>query len=165
MVLLKQRRKRFQKKIEQLRCKEVGSYSQWRWRVFMLRRYFAVVAAVVMIGLLTACSGPSGPGANQAAQTTPTGPVSTTLSTGPVTLDMYIETGFPLPQKLADEFKRQHPNVTFNIRQDQFQVITENGPREMAGPNPPDLIRLPQVVGPAKQGLLLNLDPYYKAYG
>ncbi len=131
----------------------------------MLRRYFAVVVAVVMIGILTACSGPSGPGANQTAQTTTTASVSTTLPTGPVTLNMYIETGFPLPQRLADEFKRQHPNVTFNIRQDQFQVITENGPREMAGPNPPDLIRLPQVVGPAKQGLLLNLDPYYKAYG
>lgn len=114
---------------------------------------------------LNACSGPSGPGANQTAQTASTGPVNTTLPSKPVTLNMYIETGFPLPKTLASEFTRQHPNVTFNIREDQFQVITENGPREMAGPNPPDLIRLPQVVGPAKQGLLLNLDPYYKAYG
>ena len=132
----------------------------------MFRRSCAmVVLAVMMLTVLVACSGPSGPGANQAAQTTATGPVSTTFPSGPVTLDMYIETGFPLPQKLADEFKHQHPNVTFNIRQDQFQVITENGPREMAGPNPPDLIRIPQVVGPAKDKLLLNLDPYYKAYG
>jgi raffinose/stachyose/melibiose transport system substrate-binding protein len=131
----------------------------------MFRRYFAVVAsAVIIFSMLAACSGPSGPGTNQPAQTGSTRPVSTALPTGPVTLNMYIETGFPLPQRLADEFTRQHPNVTFNIRQDQFQVITENGPREMAGPNPPDLIRLPQVVGPAKSGLLLNLDPYYKAY-
>src|SRR5207247_1221138 len=101
----------------------------------MFRRYFAVIAlAVMMLAMLPACSGPTGPGAKQAAQTATTGPVSTTLPTGPVTLDMYIETGFPLPQRLAEEFTRQHPNVTFNIRQDQFQVITENGPREMAGP-------------------------------
>ena len=132
----------------------------------MFKRSCAIVAlAVMVLAVLVACSGPSGPGANQTAQTATTGPVSTTFPSGPVTLDMYIETGFPLPQRLADEFKRQHPNVTFNIRQDQFQVITENGPREMAGPNPPDLIRIPQVVGPAKDKLLLNLDPYYKAYG
>ncbi|HET8844903.1 MAG TPA: extracellular solute-binding protein [Ktedonobacteraceae bacterium] len=131
----------------------------------MFRRYFVVVVAVMIIGILTACSGPSGPGTNQVAQTPAAGPVNTALPTGPVTLDLYIETGFPLPKRLADEFTRQHPNVTFNIREDQFQVITENGPRQMAGSNPPDLVRLPQVVGPAKQGLLLNLDPYYKAYG
>src|SRR5690349_6118731 len=104
--------------------------------LFMFRRYFAMITAVVMIGLLTACSGPSGPGATQAPQTASTGSVNTTLPTGSVTLNMYIETGFPLPKRLADEFTRQHPNVTFNIREDQFQVITENGPRQMAGPTP-----------------------------
>lgn len=83
----------------------------------------------------------------------------------PVTLDFYLETGFDLPDRLAAEFTRQFPQVTFDIRKDQFAVITENGPRVMASGNAPDLIRLPQVVGPAQDGLALNLDPYYEAYG
>lgn len=85
--------------------------------------------------------------------------------TEPVTLDFYLETGFDLPDRLAAEFTRQFPQVTFDIRKDQFAVITENGPRVMASDNAPDLIRLPQVVGPAQDGLILNLDPYYEAYG
>ena len=90
---------------------------------------------------------------------------ATTLPTAPVTLDLYIETGFDLPGRLSEEFTRQYPNVTFDIRRDQFQVITENGPRVMDSDDAPDLIRLPQVVGPAQDGLLLNLDPYFAAYG
>ena len=35
----------------------------------------------------------------------------------------------------------------------------------MASDNAPDLIRIPQLVGPAQDGLLLNLDPYYDAFG
>jgi raffinose/stachyose/melibiose transport system substrate-binding protein len=134
----------------------------------MFKRHFAVAALVViMLGMLAACSGPSGPGAMPAAQpaTTEPGMVSTELTSEPVTLALYIETGFDLPERLADEFTRQHPNVTFNIRKDQFAVITENGPRVMASDNAPDLIRLPQIVGTAQDGLLLNLDPYYAAYG
>jgi ABC-type glycerol-3-phosphate transport system substrate-binding protein len=121
----------------------------------------------MVLVMLAACSGPSGPGANPPAEAPTSAPaeVSTTLTTEPVTLELYIETGFDLPQRLADEFTRQHPNITFNIRRDQFQVITENGPRVMAGDTAPDLIRLPQIVGPANDGLLLNLDPYYAAYG
>jgi ABC-type glycerol-3-phosphate transport system substrate-binding protein len=92
-------------------------------------------------------------------------PPSTTLTTEPVTLDLYIETGFDLPGRLAEEFTRQFPNVTFDIRRDQFEVITENGPRVMTTDDAPDFIRIPQLVGPAQDGLLLNLDPYYEAYG
>jgi len=77
---------------------------------------------------------------------------------------MYIETGFPLPKKLAEEFTRQYPNVTFDIREDQFAVITQNAPRVLAD-SPPDLMRLPQVSDLAEGGLLLNLDPYAKAFG
>ena len=90
---------------------------------------------------------------------------STTLTSDAVTLNLYIETGFDLPERLATEFTAQHPNVTFDIRKDQFAVITENGPRVMASDDAPDMIRIPQVVGPAQDGLLLNLDPYFEAYG
>lgn len=89
----------------------------------------------------------------------------TCAPTDPVTLALYLETGFDLPDRLAAEFTRQFPNVTFDIRKDQFQVITENGPRVMASDNAPDLVRIPQLVGPAQDGLLLNLDPYYEELG
>lgn len=76
-----------------------------------------------------------------------------------MTLEAYIETGFPLPKALMDEFTAQYPNVTFNVREDQFAVITQNAPRVLAD-DPPDLMRLPQVSELAEDGLLLNLDGY-----
>jgi raffinose/stachyose/melibiose transport system substrate-binding protein len=90
---------------------------------------------------------------------------STCIPSAPVTLDLYLETGFDLPDRLAAEFTQQFPNVTFQIRKDQFQVITENGPRVMASGNAPDLVRIPQLVGPAQNGILLDLDPYYETLG
>jgi raffinose/stachyose/melibiose transport system substrate-binding protein len=130
-------------------------------RFSMFTRNIALIAgAVTMLGTPVASYG--------TAQTAATEPVTVSTEcppTEPVTLEMYIETGFDLPERLANEFTRQYPNVTFDIRKDQFQVITENGPRLMASDDAPDLIRIPQVVGPAEDGLLLNLDPYYEAYG
>ncbi|HLJ98548.1 MAG TPA: hypothetical protein VKU39_01435, partial [Streptosporangiaceae bacterium] len=55
------------------------------------------------------------------------------------------------------------PNVTFNIRQDQFAVITQNAPRVLAN-DPPDLMRLPSISDLVKDNLLKNLDPYAKAF-
>ena len=54
--------------------------------------------------------------------------------------------------------------MKFDIREDQFAVITQNAPRVLVD-DPPDLMRLPQVSELAKDGLLLNLDPYAKAFG
>jgi ABC-type glycerol-3-phosphate transport system substrate-binding protein len=82
-----------------------------------------------------------------------------------VTLNFYIESGFPLPEKLAAEFQKQYPNIKIKIREDQFAVLTQNAPRVMASNDAPDLIRLPTIVDSAKDGLLANLDPYAKAYG
>ena len=84
--------------------------------------------------------------------------------TAPVTLTGYFETGFPLPKTLADEFTKQFPNVTWKIREDQFAVITQNAARTLAD-NPPDLMRLPQLSGLAKDGVLKNLDSYATAFG
>ncbi len=117
----------------------------------------AVGTNLVLAGVLSVPAGHRGTARAQDAQP------PTTLTSDPVTLDLYIETGFDLPGRLAEEFTRQYPNVTFEIRRDQFQVITENGPRVMASDDAPDLVRLPQLVGPAQDGLLLNLDPYYAA--
>ncbi|MCR6491964.1 ABC transporter substrate-binding protein [Cellulomonas sp. P24] len=128
------------------------------------------LTATVLVGsvlALAACSSPGG----VAATSTPASTTSATFAggaptcgTAPVTLSTYIETGFPLPKDLTDEFTKQYPNVTFNIREDQFAVITQNAPRVLVD-DPPDLMRLPQVSGLVKDGLLLNLDPYAKAFG
>jgi raffinose/stachyose/melibiose transport system substrate-binding protein len=85
--------------------------------------------------------------------------------TEPIELLAYFETGFTLPQELADEFTKQFPNVTWNIRMDQFANLMAESPRLLSSDNPPDLIRLPSMVDLAKDGLLLNLDPYVTAYG
>lgn len=88
-----------------------------------------------------------------------------TCGTDPVTLNAYFETGFDLPFKLAEEFTKQYPNVTWDIKQDQFANLINATPRLLSGDNPPDLIRLPTMVSFAKQGLLKNLDAYAAALG
>jgi raffinose/stachyose/melibiose transport system substrate-binding protein len=83
----------------------------------------------------------------------------------PIVLNAYFETGFDIPFKLAEEFTKQYPNVTWDIKQDQFANLINVAPRLLAGDNPPDLIRLPTMVSFAKQGLLMNLDGYAKSEG
>ncbi len=85
--------------------------------------------------------------------------------TEPVTLNAYFETGFDIPFKLAEEFTNQFPNVTWDIKQDQFTNLINSTPRLLSGDNPPDLIRLPTMVSFATQGLLKNLDDYAAAFG
>jgi raffinose/stachyose/melibiose transport system substrate-binding protein len=88
-----------------------------------------------------------------------------TCGTEPVRLNAYFETGFDLPFKLSEEFTKQYPNVTWDIKQDQFTNLINATPRLLSGDNPPDLIRLPTMVSFAKEGLLKNLDDYAKAFG
>ena len=76
-----------------------------------------------------------------------------------------LRDGVRYPFKLAEEFTKQFPNVTWNIKQDQFTNLINETPRLLSGDNPPDLIRLPTMVSFAKQGLLKNLDGYAKAFG
>ena len=64
-----------------------------------------------------------------------------------------------------NEFHASTRTVKWKIRQDAFAVITQNAPLVLSGPNPPDLMRLPQVSGLVKDHLLKNLDGYFKAYG
>lgn len=85
--------------------------------------------------------------------------------TDPVTLNAYFETGFELPFKLSEEFTKQYPNVTWDIKQDQFTNLINATPRLLSGDNPPDLIRLPTLVTFARDGQLKNLDEYAAAFG
>ena len=85
--------------------------------------------------------------------------------TDPVVLKATFETGFDLPFKLSEEFTKQFPNVTWDISQDQFANLITSTPLVLASDNPPDLLRLPTMVSFAKDGLLMNLDPYAAAFG
>jgi len=80
-------------------------------------------------------------------------------------LNAYFETGFDLPFKLSEAFTKQYPNVTWDIKQDQFTNLINETPRVLASDNPPDLIRLPTMASFAKEGLLKNLDPYATGFG
>ncbi|WP_328650185.1 extracellular solute-binding protein [Micromonospora sp. NBC_00330] len=127
------------------------------------RRRTVLLASLLAVGMTaTACSAP---GKDRSSTQKSDAAVKTELGADPITLDMYAETGFPLAKALADEFSKQHSNVKFNIREDQFTVIVENAPRVMASDNSPDIIRLPTMVDLVKDDLLKNLDPYFTAYG
>ncbi|MEH0930158.1 ABC transporter substrate-binding protein [Micromonospora sp. CPCC 205558] len=127
------------------------------------RRRTVLLASLLAVGMTaTACSAP---GEDRSSTQKPDAAVKTELGADPITLEMYAETGFPLAKALAEEFSKQHSNVKFNIREDQFTVIVENAPRVMASDNSPDIIRLPTMVDLVKDDLLKNLDPYFTAYG
>jgi raffinose/stachyose/melibiose transport system substrate-binding protein len=128
------------------------------------RRPLLTAIAVAALVAGAACSAP---GSDSGADTSNTGAAPSaapTCGAQPVTMKAYFETGFPLPKSLTDEFTKQFPNVTWDIREDQFAVITQNAPRVLAD-DPPDLMRLPQVSELAKDGLLKNLDGYAQAFG
>jgi raffinose/stachyose/melibiose transport system substrate-binding protein len=124
--------------------------------------------AATQVPATTAAPAPTQAPATTAAPAATQAPATTggpTCGTQPVTLNATFETGFDLPFKLSDEFKKEYPNVTWNISQDQFANLINSTPRLLAGDNPPDLIRLPTLVSFAKDGLLKNLDDYAKAFG
>src|SRR3954470_2605355 len=113
----------------------------------------ALIAAVVAASVV-----PASASVRTGAAATPS------CGTAKVTMNAYVETGFPDPIDLMNLFHKQHPNVTWKIRQDAFATITQNAPLVLNGPNPPDIMRLPQVSGLVKDHLLKNLDGYFKAF-
>jgi raffinose/stachyose/melibiose transport system substrate-binding protein len=125
--------------------------------------------------LVAACAGPgavstgaASSASNAGASTAPStsaAAVGPNCGTAPVKLNAYFETGFDLPFKLSEEFTKQFPNVTWDIKQDQFTNLMSATPRLLSGDNPPDLIRLPSMVTLVKDGLLKNLDEYVTAFG
>ncbi|HEU5161193.1 MAG TPA: extracellular solute-binding protein [Streptosporangiaceae bacterium] len=129
-------------------------------RRFRARRRGAMLAAVVL------AAGCGGPGNDEAAPNATGTSVAAapTCGTAPITMDAYFETGFPMPKALTTEFSKQYRNVKWDVREDQFAVITQNAPRVLAD-DPPDLMRLPQVSELVKDNLLKNLDGYAKAFG
>jgi raffinose/stachyose/melibiose transport system substrate-binding protein len=133
-----------------------------RRRRGLIRMLAALGAAVLLlsVAVVVATVVPAS-ASNNAAHPT----LAKACGTKPVTMNAYIETGFQVPISLMNEFHRQFPSVKWKIRQDAFAVITQNAPLVLSGPNPPDIMRLPQVSGLVKDHLLKNLDGYFKAYG
>ncbi|MGA5302056.1 ABC transporter substrate-binding protein [Nucisporomicrobium flavum] len=129
-----------------------------------IRRPLRAALTVSLFAGLAACSAPGSDTPSEGANASAAPVTAATCGTQPVTLRGYFETGFPLPKNLADEFSRQFPNVKWDIREDQFAVITQNAPRVLAD-DPPDLMRLPQVSELVKDGVLKNLDGYAQAFG
>lgn len=123
-----------------------------------------VLLGVTSVALTLAACAPPGGSAAPSASAAPNGGEAATCGDEDVVLKGYFETGFPLPSALAEEFTRQYPNVTFDIREDQFAIITQNAPRVLQD-SPPDLMRLPQMSELATDGLLLDLDPYAEGFG
>jgi raffinose/stachyose/melibiose transport system substrate-binding protein len=127
-----------------------------------------LLAVWCLAALAVAAGGPRGAvraatlSAIAAAPASPT--FQSACGTKPVTMEGYFETGFPDIVKLTQEFTRQYPNVTWHVRLDQFAIITQNAPLTLSGPNPPDLMRLPQLSGLVHDRLLKNLDGYFKQY-
>ena len=132
-----------------------------------------VAGAAALAMTLAACSAPgssTAPSSSDApsgdtTQDAPAG-VSTELTSEDVELDLYLESGFTGQfDALQEEFTKQFPNVTFKVRADSFQNLAQNAIRIMSSPDAPDLMRFPTVQSAAKDGILLNLDPYAEAYG
>ncbi|SNY69896.1 ABC transporter substrate-binding protein [Paractinoplanes atraurantiacus] len=127
-------------------------------------RFVRAALASSAVVAVAACSAPGGSSGTDNANASAAPVTSATCGTEPITLKGYFETGFPLPKELSTEFSKQFPNVKFDIREDQFAVITQNAPRVLAD-DPPDLMRLPQVSELVKDGLLKNLDGYAQVFG
>ena len=85
-------------------------------------------AVALLVAAVTASVG----GAPVAGQSSPAPSGASTApscGTDPVELLAYFETGFTLLGDLANEFSRQFPNVTWNIRQDQFTNLMQETSR------------------------------------
>lgn len=138
-----------------------------------------LAVTLLLVSLVAACASPGAVTPSPTAAATPTAeapsataetPSASTATTpgcgtDPVVLNAYFETGFDIPFKLSEEFTKQFPNVTWDIKQDQFTNLMTATPRLLSGDNPPDLIRLPSMVSLVKDGLLKNLDEYATAFG
>jgi raffinose/stachyose/melibiose transport system substrate-binding protein len=85
--------------------------------------------------------------------------------TEPVVMKVTFETGWDMPTLLTEEFKKQFPNVTWDISMEQFANLITTTPLLLASDNPPDLIRLPTMTSFAQDGLLKNMDDYATKFG
>ncbi len=129
------------------------------------RRSVVAALGVLSLGALVACGAPGGTSGGSSSEVVPTA-VSTDIGTKPVTLKLYDGQGLKaLDDALIAAFTKKYPSVTITPTYDPDNVTTQNQPRQLASPTPPDLVRVISVTAGTKNNLLTNLDPYAKAYG
>ncbi|GAA1996696.1 extracellular solute-binding protein [Microbacterium pumilum] len=122
-----------------------------------------VATGVVSVLALAGCAAP---GSSAPDSTETPSDVSAELTSDDVVVSMLLESGgAPAVKSLAAEFTKQHPNVTFDIKEDNFQNLTANAAKIIASPDAPDLVRYPNVAEQAKNGTITNLDAYAAAFG
>lgn len=88
--------------------------------------------SVAALFTLAACA----PGGSSAPAASSSVDVSTELTSDSVELVIADETGFPVTDKLTEEFTKQFPNVTFTINRDTFANLTANSPKLLASDTP-----------------------------
>ena len=133
-------------------------------RSMLLRRHSALAGLLAAAMLVTT---PTGAQAASLTAAAASGPASfaANCGTAPVTMQGLFESGFPDIVDLTQLFTKQYPNVKWSIREDPFATITSNAPLILSGPNPPDLMRMPQITGLVKDHLLKNMDGYFNTFG
>lgn len=122
--------------------------------------------SVLTLAAITALAACAPPGTSPEDDAISSGDISTELPTEDVVMDVYVDTVFVDPLKpLTDEFTKQHPNITFNVKADEFTNLMQNAQKVISSPDAPDLVRYPTVASAAKNGILASLQPYAEAYG
>lgn len=126
-------------------------------------RLAAGLMTLAAISILAACAPP---GPNSTGDATSPAEINTELPTEDVVMNIYIDTWFvDAVKSLTDEFTKQHPNVTFDVKADEFTNVMQNGQKVISSSDAPDLVRYPTVAAAAKNGILASLQPYAEAYG
>lgn len=122
------------------------------------------LAAAGTLAVLAGCSAP-GSGSSSAVGASPTA-VNTAAGTTPVTLTLFSAAGLETyEQGLADAFHAAYPKITVKLQVEADNNYNTVLPRLLASASPPDIAAPNDLLGAVKDGLVMNLDAYDKAYG
>jgi len=126
-----------------------------------------MAAAAGSVAAISACTPPGQETPDQTTSGTDAGPeINTDLDSTPSSFTMRANKDQEgLWKALVEGFMEDHPKVTVDLTVEDFGTIQQNGRRYLNSANPPDLLRFPVPGDTVKDGLLLNLDPYARAYG
>lgn len=128
----------------------------------MQRSKYLLAAAGVLAttALLAGCA----PGA-AAGSSTGSEPVSTDLGSAKVTLNLIStpESGAATKATIAG-FEKLHPNITVKYSQTNYNDYNKSVNLALASKEAPDIALLNAVANTVKDKLVLDLDPYAKAY-
>jgi multiple sugar transport system substrate-binding protein len=126
-----------------------------------IARSFAALAALALVG--SACIGGGGTTSESAKPHKSVKPIVPKEPTSPVTITFASWVGqSPQFKKFADEFHKQHPNITIEFQNVPAERATDKLTTQIAGGTPPDTayIDASAVQTFASRGALLNLDGF-----